>query len=268
VRMRVLAMAASASMPKKRIPWWALSVVTLALLASSWFLKPSSDWPAHQPSLVQQSHVPATTSFEAQPPAPVPDVAHAAVAPPPVEAPSPPQRARVRRARVLSTARPAAPSTEGRVEEREENSASSPHAASTHRVEQPEVVDVAAATEDHPVTQREELALPVQTERSATVSARDDGETLHREVALLDRARRALAAGDWADAEVALDAHQRQYPVGQLHKQRIALMARARCLASDLPAARRLHAQLKLLMAGTALLQSLERACPRLVLQP
>jgi hypothetical protein len=87
---------------------------------------------------------------------------------------------------------------------------------------------------------------------------------LQHEVKLIARARKALARGDWADAERALHEHQRSYPMGQLYVERTALLVRTRCLAHDLASARRLHAQLATWAPKSSLLESVERACPEL----
>ncbi|MET0284112.1 MAG: hypothetical protein ABW352_06570, partial [Polyangiales bacterium] len=90
----------------------------------------------------------------------------------------------------------------------------------------------------------------------------DAAASLRDEVRLITHARKALEQGDWQAAQRALDEHQLDHPVGQLHIERRALWARARCLAGDLAGARRIHAELLTLAPGTALLRGLERACP------
>jgi hypothetical protein len=92
----------------------------------------------------------------------------------------------------------------------------------------------------------------------------DPAVSLRDEVRLIGLARNALERGHWQLAERALDEHQLAHPLGQLHVERHALLARVRCLAGDLASARRLHADLQDQAPGSSLLCSLERACPAL----
>jgi hypothetical protein len=104
------------------------------------------------------------------------------------------------------------------------------------------------------------------SEHGYTLSTREsqDAASLRDEVRWIARARTALAEGDWAAAQHALDEHLMAHPIGQLHVERRSLLLRARCMAGDLAAARRLHAELQSLAPGSSLLRSVERACPQL----
>lgn len=117
-------------------------------------------------------------------------------------------------------------------------------------------------------------ALPIDREdgetstKSQAVSIRprtgEAARSLQAEVKLISRAREALADGDWKDAERTLAQHRSEYPAGQLHAERVALMTRARCMASDLEGARRLLEELTLLGAGSSLVRNVERTCTQL----
>jgi hypothetical protein len=112
-------------------------------------------------------------------------------------------------------------------------------------------------------------ALEPEATRSFRVVTRkahqDAAASLRDEVRLITRARKALEAHDWQGAQRALEEHQLDHPIGQLHAERRALWGRARCLAGDLAGARRIHGELLSLAPGSALLRSLERACAQVL---
>jgi hypothetical protein len=96
-------------------------------------------------------------------------------------------------------------------------------------------------------------------------TAKDDSEDLRDEVAAIARARRALERGDREAAEKALYDHMVSHPIGQLASERTAMFARVRCLAGDTASARKFHRELGSRAPGSALLRSVERACPELM---
>ncbi|MDB4990468.1 MAG: hypothetical protein JWN04_5646 [Myxococcaceae bacterium] len=153
--------------------------------------------------------------------------------------------------------------THARAAQDAKSSASARGASS--RVSPAAVLPVAAEAPVEPV---ELAATPARESSTDAVSQRvrepTSGASLQDEVKWIARAQKALADGDLAAAERALSTHELTYPAGQLQAERIALLARARCLAEDFGAARRLHAQLALLVPGSSLLRSVERACPNL----
>lgn len=116
-----------------------------------------------------------------------------------------------------------------------------------------------------PINEERETSTKWEAASSRTrVDEAAPSASLQEEVKLISRARKALADGDRETAERALAQHRSEYPAGQLHAERVALMTRARCVAGDLDGARQLHAQLKLLGAGSSLVRNVERTCPQL----
>ncbi|HKQ68822.1 MAG TPA: hypothetical protein VJT73_05755 [Polyangiaceae bacterium] len=86
----------------------------------------------------------------------------------------------------------------------------------------PEPAVLAAVTPDASAATSKDLA-PTP---SSTGSSSGDSN-LGGERAIIDRARRAFGAGEYASAERALDAHARQFPVGVLREEREALAIKA-----------------------------------------
>jgi len=79
-----------------------------------------------------------------------------------------------------------------------------------------------------PATDSPQASSPPRAPSAAAASAaRTGAATLPAEIALLDAARSALAAGDRARALAALDRHAREFPAGQLANEAAVLRAEA-----------------------------------------
>lgn len=154
-----------------------------------------------------------------------------------------------RPARAASSSRPeqstAGPPHETRAPASNPRAARAAGVRRTARSTQPE----AAAAVRSPASKATATAAPVgSAENAAAASARPEPSAvsssgaarLREEVALMDRARRALAAGDAAGALVVLDQHQRSFPNGTLGQEAKLLRIEALARRGDRAAARAL----------------------------